>query len=247
MIDLVYPLSNLSSKYSVWDNNEIRYSIRSFETNFKDLGKIFIIGDKPDFLDWSNKRLIHIPFRDISGNKDRNIVNKVLEACQLKDLSSNFIRASDDQLVMRKVDISHFKPLYSIELFGNLTGNMWHRRLNETYFKLKQAGKERVYKYDNHYPMMYSKLGFIETIKKFPFVGEGYTINTMYFNNILYSHNKLDLEAVQLRRPVLNLRDFRAIVNENVNFLNYNNKALREGVLKQFIENTFNMKSKFEL
>ena len=46
MIDIVYALGSGSK----WDNNELRYSLRSLEKNFLDLRNIYIVGTFPHFL-----------------------------------------------------------------------------------------------------------------------------------------------------------------------------------------------------
>jgi hypothetical protein len=55
-IDVVYPLGT----GSVWQDNELRYSLRSLEKNFPDLGRVYVVGHKPDWLG----NVEHIPFGD---------------------------------------------------------------------------------------------------------------------------------------------------------------------------------------
>jgi hypothetical protein len=241
-IDLVYPLSS----GSIWNNYEIRYSIRSFVQNFKELGNIYIIGTKPEFLRWGHPRLRYIYNTDEGGNKDRSIINRILEVCKKDDLSQQFIRASDDQLLLKFCQINDFRACYKEELRGDLRGNRWKRRLNNTYQLLKLSGKNRIFNYDSHYPMLYDKILFTQIISKFPFIDNGYTINTMYFNNILTNYEHIGSKKVSLSIPIQNLQDIQKLC-ERALFLGYNNKALRSGNLKLFIENLFPNKCEFEL
>ena len=53
-VDLVYPLNKLCSH---WRNQELRYSLRSVEKFVKNYRNIYIIGDKPKYL---NGEVAHI-------------------------------------------------------------------------------------------------------------------------------------------------------------------------------------------
>ena len=79
--DLVIPLG----MGSIWQDNEIRYCIRSFVKYFSQLGKIFIVGSHPDFLKWHYPRLIHVPCSNpFTANKDANIIYRVFRYKYLK-------------------------------------------------------------------------------------------------------------------------------------------------------------------
>lgn len=240
MTDLVYALG----VGSIWQDNELKYSIRSIEKNFSELGKVFIVGTKPEFLNWNNPRLIYIecddPFRH---NKDANIINKVLKACKRKELSDDFIRASDDQIVLKKVRTEDFYPKYLMDLNGKPlpSNNRWFKRLKETCEQLKRENK-KTYHYDSHFPMLYSKESFLHIFENIP----DYTINTYYFNNILDEHRELGDIKITLQKPFLNMQEFQKEVKGKT-FLGYNNKGLREGMLKLWLQNEFREKSSFEL
>lgn len=244
MYDLVIPLGI----GSIWQNNEVRYCIRSFVKNFFQLGKIFIIGQKPDFLKWSNPRLIHIesddPFRQ---NKDGNLIYKVLKACNRSDLSFDFIRASDDQLVVRKVSIDDFYPRYSINIDRlPIKRNRWKMRVWDTVQELKRIGKT-TYNYEIHFPMLYNKESFIGVMNKYPLQDhKGYTINTLYFNNILDEHKQLGDIKLTIPKPIMTINDIVKQVDKKI-FIGYNNKGLRDGVLKSWIQQNFNQKTEFEI
>lgn len=241
MIDLVIPVG----VGSIWDNNELRYCIRSFVKYFDDLGKIYIVGIKPDFLKWENPRLIHIqsddPFRH---SKDANIINKVLKVCKRDDLSDDFIRSSDDQLILKKVQVEDFYPRYLINLSSKpipSNNNNWFKRLQKTVNQLQQE-KKTVFHYESHYPMIYNKQSFIKIMESIPDV----TVNTYYFNSILDEYKELGNLKLTLQKPVISMQEFLKEVKGKV-FLGYNNKAIREpSILKLWIQNEFREKTEFE-
>ena len=53
LVDLVYVLG----KGSRWQDNELRFSLRSVSKNLSNVGQIFIVGQIPDFV----KNCVHVP------------------------------------------------------------------------------------------------------------------------------------------------------------------------------------------
>jgi len=248
--DLVYPLG----KGTAWQNNEIRYSIRSFVKHFKDLDKIYIIGERPDFLDYSNERLIHIPMEDeFNRNKDGNLIKKVLRACTENNISENFIRASDDQVILKDVTIEDFEPKYITNLVGDnfsfKNANRWKKRLERTK-NLLQEGGFTTFHYESHYPMLYNRASFEDIFMNLELTNtEGVTINTFYFNNYLEIHKKLEKGfKVTLQRQEKYLTEKDLIEkSKGYTFLGYNNKGMRTCDLKAFLINKFSEVCNFEI
>jgi glycosyltransferase involved in cell wall biosynthesis len=95
-VDVVFPLG----KGSTWQNNELRYSIRSFVKNFTDLRHIVIIGQHPSFLDG----VLHISSEDdYTIAKDERMLHKLLAACRDFWVTDTFIFASDDIFLLQPV------------------------------------------------------------------------------------------------------------------------------------------------
>ena len=85
---VVYTLSNQSN----WQNNELRYSIRSFVKYFPALSRIVVVGYLPDWL----QNVEYTPFED-GPRKQLNIHLKTLAACEVCD---EFIQAADDHFLL---------------------------------------------------------------------------------------------------------------------------------------------------
>ena len=92
-LDLVYILGDGSD----WDNNEIRYSLRSAEQNFAHR-KVFIVGECPSWL----QNVIYIRFPDSHQIKTANGVAKVLRAARDQRLSERFVLMNDDFFFLKK-------------------------------------------------------------------------------------------------------------------------------------------------
>lgn len=243
MIDVVIPKSY---KKEWGDHNELRYCLRSLERNVCDLRNVYIVGHKPDWL----QKAIHIEAEDtLKANKDGNLINKVLLACNREDLTEKFIRMSDDQLVL---DLMAFKMLQPVHV-GDISqvdlrkNNRWTNRLNNTIQYLQQRGFSTL-GFDYHFPQPCLKNEFKQIFEgtSYDIEHEGYIINTFYLNQ---SNQKVkefpkNYKATFEKNHDLNLFD---ISNKLMykNFLGYNHKGLTEQ-LKLWIEKEFQGKSKFE-
>jgi len=243
IVDVVYPLS----AESPWDDNELRYSIRSLQKHFRNLGKIFIIGYLPDFIEPDDYNIVHIPFPDsYTENKDANLIAKLLRACQEESLTDEFLFMSDDQYMMQDVYAEHMVPFYSVKLAERRyrTNNKWERRLQRTYQTLKARGIEG-YEYDTHAPVIMQKTLFMEVMLSYDWgATPGYCINSLYFSHVLSTHKQRNGEVVR----VTNTKEDRAALVERIAdayYLNHNDIALR-GAVKDIIEDKFPEPSPFE-
>lgn len=222
-MDVLIPLGHQSE----WDNNEIKFCLRSIERNLIDLERIFIIGYFPDFL-IKGEKLIHIPCDDpFKHNKDANLIRKVIRGINT-DISENFIRISDDQLFLKPILSKDIKPLYECDLKNHNWDNLnrWRSRLKNTAEILENEGKS-IFKFDSHIPVVYNKKKFIEIFDRYiwDIEGGGYTINTIYFNNIEGEKIELtDLEKATFERPMNEIEIKKRI--EGRQYLGYNDKGL---------------------
>lgn len=240
--DVVVPLG-VGSK---WDNNELRYLLRSFEKHFSDLGKVFVVGHCPDWL----INVIHIPFEDrFVRNKDANLIAKVLCACEHPELTELFIRCSDDQLLLKNVCLEDFRAKYGKNLseYDWKSVNRWRMRLKNV-FQVLSSERKTTYHYDYHYPMLFDKKTFKEVMNSYEWAedgaGKGFSINSLYFNNVIKLHEKLGNEKATIEYNVGSVDKIRKIVGES-KFLGYNDNGL-DKELKSFIQDSLPFASKFE-
>ncbi len=194
-IDIVYPIGPGSE----WQGHEeLRYSIRSACKHVQGLRDIYIIGFCPA---WA-KGVIHIPVPDVhKHNKDANLIDKVLAACQQPALSTLFIRMSDDQYFLKPWTLSrNIKPqAHGCLVRDGITwrGNgKYHTKIERTLKVLQQHGKKTWF-FDTHLPSVYDKFEFIEAMRQVDYItSPGFTINTLYHNmagnkpNGLLLHNQ---------------------------------------------------------
>lgn len=186
-MDVVYILA---SNGSHWRNNEIRYSLRSLQKHLKGYRNIYVIGEKPAWLN----NVIHVRADDpYKYNKEANICNKIKIACEHPDISDDFLFINDDHFFLQDTNINEILP-YSkkdADLHPSRETNLNKYelcRLN-TWRALKEKGLT-TYLYDIHTPIIYNKKKFLEVIKQYPWDNDdiGFVVKSMYGNTLDLGH-----------------------------------------------------------
>ena len=240
--DAVYPLGSGSK----WDNNELRYSLRSLEKNFIDLGNVYVVGDRPEWLTGA----IHIPCDDpLPHNKDGNLIRKILRACRAPKLSEEFLQVSDDQILLQPLSFAELHPYYVMDLAGAgeswFSGGAWANRMQRTHQWLLAHGLT-TYHYDSHVPQPMSKANCLRVMSECDYEeGIGYAINTLYFNSLgLAEHRPIRDKRAVFELACRSTVAIRRRLHGKI-YLNYFDPALTDG-LKRMMAELFPDKSRFE-
>jgi hypothetical protein len=94
---------------SLANDEEIRYSVRSLEQNMLDLGRVFVVGEKPGPLPGA----AHVPASDVGDRKWQRAYLKIKKACALPDLSADFLLMNDDFFMLEPFHGSEW-PFYAV-------------------------------------------------------------------------------------------------------------------------------------
>lgn len=242
-MDVVYVLGTGSR----WNNNEIRFSLRSIEQNLRDVGNVFIVGELPGFL----QNVVHIPAKDIFDpaiNADGNIITKVLTACEDERLSDDFLFINDDHLVLQETNISNVPPFHK----GDMTSfepkywelNFWRKRLKRT-MEVLSGEHYTTYHFDCHTPIIFNKHIFKEAVRRFNYAdGIGYTMKSLY-GNLVYK----DMGVLLKNEKKTIFKNYTlSEINERlqgVRFMSFNDYGLNKSLKLWLIEN-FGQQSKYE-
>lgn len=177
-MDIVIPLG----KGSKWENNELRFALRSIEQFAKGVGKIWIVGLRPEFL----TNVGHIPQKDV-GHKEYNIMLKTRAACKHPEVSADFLFTNDDIFFSRDVEISEI-PYYRrsatlseccVEPRGS-----YQVSIRNTINALTTRGHTD-YHFDIHCPIIYNKKKYADTMSKYHWgIPRGYVIKSLYANTL---------------------------------------------------------------
>jgi hypothetical protein len=175
MTDIVIPLGNGSG----FDNQELRFALRSVEKFVEDCGTVWIVSDcAPDWL--QNVRILPVPDRH-KHNKDANLFDKLIFAAKMPEVSEAFVFLSDDQVFLQTFRAEKARTVFNSRGpgFFAASDHKWHRRMANTFAFLKSRGICRPYNFDAHVPVVYRKTDFA-VLDGIDYTSEpGFCINTL--------------------------------------------------------------------
>jgi len=238
-LDILIPLG----KGSRWQDNELRYCLRSIEKSLVGVGNIFIVGECPEWL----TGVIHIPFSDVPGYgyRDKNIFLKIMAGCEDKRLSDDFLFMNDDHYLLQNFIIEEF-PYFNQGLLKDKINSMgdgipYKKVLVNTYDAMRRH--HWLLDFDVHCPIIYNKKRFalsFPEIKSWP--DYGFAIKSMYCN-------KNGIEGIACEdlkfRDKLTAGQIKVVL-QGRSFFSIGDRCLH-GEMKQVLEELYPIKSKYEL
>jgi hypothetical protein len=162
-MNYLYLLGPLS--LSPWQNNEIRYSLRSVGALDR-RARIFIAGPEvPDFL----SAITHIPveIKPVFG-KYKNMQRQLKEACEAAHVPEDLLLMNDDFLI-RKTPVWDWSTTYTGMIPKHdprKPGNRWRRSLVATGVWLQGQGIEEPRCYEGHTPMPFEKTKALPILRR---------------------------------------------------------------------------------
>jgi len=241
MIDVVYKLGSGSK----WENRELRYSLRSL-SYFKDLGKVYVVGYRPDWI----KNITHIPASDPHlSNKDCNLINKIILASQDPYISQQFLNFSDDQVLLKECSVEDFiTPYYDnslIQFLPNQQLNRWKTRLKNTIRALQEKGFSANC-YESHIPILIDKNSYTRAVFQYNYPeGQGMCGNTLYINTTGKRGDPLPKDyAVRFEGNCPELSVLESMCEGKLH-LNYAEATTNENLFV-FLQSKFGIKSIYE-
>jgi len=236
-MDIVVPLGSGSK----WDNNELRYSLRSVEEYAYSVDRVIIVGNKPEWL----TNVVHIPLDDKRWAKEYNIYHKIRAAIVSLKLE-DFIVTNDDIFFNAQCNIEAIQYYYSgtlEELYEK--GKRYHKHslYNFTISNTIEALRKREHPtrhYDIHVPVIYNSRLFLECMDSYDWLlAYGYAIKSLY-SNTFYTGGQ-EVEDCMIDEPV---EDWSSLV-EGKAFFSIGDKAIDVN-FEKYIMCKFPKPSKFE-
>lgn len=172
MTSIVIPLGR-GSKYH---DLELRMALRSVEKHLTGYGDIFIIGEKPAWI----QNVIHIPATDGTQtyDKERNIFNKIMIACNDERVSEDFLFMNDDHYLLRDYEAVQFPYYYEGLLQDYKTVSQYKHTIWNT-LKVHEACFDDKY-FDIHCPIVYKKK-YLALLNQLDWnIPYGYAIKSLY-------------------------------------------------------------------
>ena len=244
-MDIVYILGTGSK----WDNNELRYSLRSIEQFGKNVGNVYVIGADPGFLS-KNVSLINI--EDRYNNKHKNILNNICEIFEYTNIGDHFLLSSDDHFYVKETDFDNY-PIYYKGILPN---------------KIKKEDKSKGYKKslvstrkllaENYYTFYnFSQHGNTHIFKEAivlakDLIEESYNTPkgcepTCLLLNVLYKHKPFEFikrKDLKIKGDIQGVEDLKEKIGDREVFSIYD-EAIDKGVA-EYLQELFPNKSKYE-
>ncbi len=226
---------------SFWNNNELRYSLRSLEKYAKNVNRIFITGDvKPSFI---KDNVIFNQVSDIS-QPAINSLHKILWTIENTDISENFLFMNDDFFLLKDIDITKY-PFYCKGILKNINNNNteYRQSMVDTYNYLVDK-KINTNNYEVHAPIVYNKKDFI-------------ALKDFWLDCIKTKYGMLhrSIYCNYYYKPITNRRDCKlyTVCNENdvkrqikdFNCFSISDKVIKSGV-EMYLAHTLPNKCKWE-
>lgn len=236
MIDVFYVLGSGSK----WNNNEIRYSLRSLEKYGKNVGEVYIVGERPSFI---SDKIKYISCKDI-GSPACNHWFKV-KRFFTETNAERGCYMMDDVFFTKDVDLENYPYCYNRELpeFKFNDSNFYHRTLLNTRKELLKRNLP-IKSFEVHCPIIYERDKFMALNQDFchfqnlyrPFVG----VRSFYCNmNGIEGKYTTDLK---IRKKYLS--DWQERIKQN-DFFSIADEVIHEGV-GDWLKEHFPIPSKYE-
>lgn len=202
MTDVLY----IKGKPSLNNDLEMLYSLRTLEKHVKDLGRVFITGECPEFI--NKKKVIYTPAEDI-GSPMINHWWKVDQTIRKTDIKKNFALMYDDIFITRNIKLAEY-PFYQKGLLhqNQTGGDVYKESLINAAVWLMSNGKP-TYDFELHIPCIYNKFKFKRLREIFEPRKDQYpgmAVRSIYGN--LFETNRPYRKDIKIRTPYDGPADF---------------------------------------
>lgn len=176
-MDVIFALG----RGSMWNDNELRYSLRSIVKHLKGYSKIWIVGNVPKF---PIKNLNYIHFLENGRYPAVNVKNKILTACINEKVSDQFVFFNDDHFLLKDFDVNSFPYFYCGDLTDVRNATNYIHTVENTISVLKSAGCATK-NFDTHTPIVYDKKAFWDVMHRYNWtIPHGLCIKSLYCNTL---------------------------------------------------------------
>jgi hypothetical protein len=182
MTDVVYVVGHATG----WNDNELRFTLRSLARYVTGIGQVFIVGKIPAFV----TNVVELRWPDNYGCKERNIMEKVAYACGHPRLSKQFLHVHDDHFALAPVDAGQVPNYAGWVDLGALAksvgrGNPWKVSVQNTADALTSQGLTS-WNFDIHTPIIFDKDQYPEIMDRYDWRGtdRGFVVKSLYANTL---------------------------------------------------------------
>lgn len=238
-LSIVIPLSSPLGFGSRQDDTELRYCLRSIEKHISGYSEIFIVGALPRWI----QNVIHIPAtdEDKTWNKEKNIFNKIMLACNDERVTEDFLFMNDDHYLLKDYVAGEF-PNYCE---GTLAD---HAKREDQYGNSAKNTAEQISPdtpyFDVHAPILFHKTQFWRLREYFDWDKKyGYCIKTLHCAYSPTGTKAIEYPDLKINEPLSISRIKKRL--EGRHWFSIGNKAFEGGIMGVLNE-LYPKKSKYE-
>ena len=233
-LDIVIPFVQTS----IWDNNELKYCVKSIKINSNEDVDIYIVGEK---IKISNTRNIIVNERYESKSKD--IAYKIYKYCK-QNQGKDFLLFNDDYIVTKKHNLSISPTIVQEELIQTFlkSNSKFYKEYITNTIRLLECINRKTFNYDIHKPMIINTYMFIELYERFYRGDNKYLVKSLYGN--YYSIPFQIGKDAKIRSNKISQEEFDKIINDNL-VISISDNALIHGYkekckIKEYLKEKFN-------
>lgn len=243
MIDVVYIIGNGSA----WQDNELRYSLRSMEKHLKNYSRLIIVGELPAFINPETVEFIPV-VEQHQLNKAKNIMYKVYTACDPKyNFTDNILVLNDDYFFVYDVDGLNVPYYHKCDLLHTIkiNGVNEYRNYVEATVKVLQARNLPIKNFDVHKPIVYNKTKLRTVCLSYDWMQSyGYILRSLYCNTLgIEGTFQLDCK---INHPHLKTMWEKIVKTKTKDVISIGDMSLNKE-FKRYLEELYPHKSKYEL
>ncbi len=142
--------------------NELLYAVRSWCENARFPHRIFIIGDREEWMDTENITVIECP--KVSDIPTVDLVNKIWTAVNCKEITDRFIWTADDIYVMNPIGLAHIEIPKTTGKMNPHTRSGWKKESMEKTVEILADTGLPTLDYDTHTPVLFDKKKLMESL-----------------------------------------------------------------------------------
>lgn len=181
---------------SVWQDNELRYSLRSACAHVPHL-KVAVVGHRPPWL----VNVEHLPFGDMDQHPVANTAQKLRAAVRTGLVSDDFLLLNDDFLFLE--DRTEHPAFVLGDLYRTVTqvgtkSAKHFAALAHSYGLLRKAGVLHAYDFESHHPLPMRKEHVDRMFRDHPITSQTYAWRSLYGN--LFHDAVITVADVKLRQ-----------------------------------------------
>lgn len=163
MIDLLYPLGS----GSMCSDQELRYSLRSVDRYLLNLGRVVVVGERPEWL----RNVDYLDVLDVRGSPYASVGRKLRSAIEAGMVGDRFALMNDDFFLLAPVaEIlpAHRGPLAQTAKPGRKRVSRYQSLCIATAIWLSGQGIAQPLDYGLHQPMMVETAAALEVLRRMP-------------------------------------------------------------------------------